>query len=430
MRTPARFFFRQYVKRSAGTYYRIDVPCRVLSQHYQTYMDETQNILTPDDLVKYFMGMLNHDLVHAYATGGSFGLKLLNLINRTPCELKPDGTIVNPPAFVVDLDDNLDYVNPLNPAFAFLGTRIPGVGELVPGEDVNIVMGNGEVVTLWRDGETRDAKGRLFDIAANLKGIRQMKRVLKRAQGASFTTDRLRKYYEEHYGVRNGYTFPNSVIQSDYPQIEIVPQNVGKVKVMWQGGDSHYPDWFSIRDGVKVAAEKFPEIEWTFWGTRYRHIDDQLPPESFKYHDWVPYEAYKVRLATMDYDIAVAPLVDNIFNEGKSCIKWYESSILLKPKPVLAARVPPYIDEMTDGENCLLYSDNEEFVRKLEMLVRSKELRDRLANNAKEWVLKNRSAEVTVPAYGRWLHDTAARYSERRGKKHLRGMSAWNLRDA
>jgi glycosyltransferase involved in cell wall biosynthesis len=120
----------------------------------------------------------------------------------------------------------------------------------------------------------------------------------------------------------------------------------------------------------------------------------------------VPYDAYKIRLATLDFDFTVIPLVENLFNEGKSAIKWYEVSALPRPKPVLAARVPPYSDEIIDGDTGLLYSDHEEFKVKFEALVRDGDLRDRLAKRAKEWVGEYRDGYKTAGPLYEWIVKT------------------------
>lgn len=411
---------KRYPHRSACVYYRIDVPQRFLSG-WESVTKEIPGATTAEDMVQYVTDMLNHDVVHAYATGGEFGVALLKCFTETPCETMPDGRIVTPPAMILDLDDNIDYVHPLNPRFNVLGTKIPGHGWLKPGEAVNITLPSGEVVPVWEDKKTRSTRGEVFDIERNIRGIKQLCLVLKRSQGASFTTERLRSYYEKAHNLRNTYVFPNSVIVEDYPVVRL-ERDPGTIKVLWQGGDSHYADWFEIREGLREATKRFPEIKWLIWGTRYPWIHDVLPRERVEYIQWVPYDAYKVRLATIDYDIALAPLVGSIFNESKSAIKWYESSVLTPPKPVLASNVPPYSDEMQDGVNGMLYSSTEEFLQKLEILVRSKEKRDELAGNARKWILKHRQARNTVPKYGDWLLDTATRHQERRRKMHLRNV--------
>jgi glycosyltransferase involved in cell wall biosynthesis len=113
--------------------------------------------------------------------------------------------------------------------------------------------------------------------------------------------------------------------------------------------------------------------------------------------DWVPYPTYKAHRVLADADINLCPLIDNQFNRSKSCIKFYEGSILEVPEATLAGNCRPYSEEIVDGENGLLYSDPAEFVTKLSALIENAELRRDLARRAKAWVLENRHYEKTIP---------------------------------
>lgn len=420
MRNPPKVLYREPIKQFAQMYYRQEVPARVVEAKGLGAPTWARwwEVTTEEDKERATLEMLNHDFVVFYCSGGTSVERLLDFLDEVGCEETPEG-IVTPPSFFEDVDDNIDYVSPLNHKFATIGTRLPESGLLKPGESVNILMQDGSKLTVWEDGKTSNYDGEVFDVVRNQEGVASLHRVLKRARGVSFTTERLRDYYVKTYGLENTYAFPNSVIFEDYPDIRL-KKSKGVVRVLWQGGDSHYEDWYGLRDALKEVCDKLPEVRFVIWGKEFPWVHGVIPRDRIEVHDWVPYEAYKIKLAAMDFDIALAPLVPNAFNEGKSCIKWYEASALPEPRPVLAANTPPYSDEMEDGVTGMLYDTPGDFVEKLGRLVGDRKLRGRLAANAKDWVNEHRRADITVPPYWDWLRSSHARFQERARKAYMR----------
>lgn len=354
-----------------------------------------------------FKTYLNSDGVFYYAMSATDLLKGMKKLRRLGAERHPDGTVSYPPVYFGDIDDNTHFVSPMNPKFKDLGTRDEKGVLFKPGEEIWIVDDEGNRHQLWKDGEggweVKEAqkKGKLIDD------------MWRSVDGMTFPTARLADYFKTALGIKNTHVYPNSVIFEDYPEIPIV-RSKGTVKVMWQGGDSHYGDWYGLRPVLPWTCSTFPEVRWMLFGTVYPFVHSLIPRDQMIYVDWVPYDAYRLRLATLDFDFTVIPLAQNRFNEGKSGIKWYEVSALPEPKPVLAANVPPYSDEILDGETGFLYSSHEEFKVKFEALVRDGDLRNRLAANAKDWVRENRGYDRTVGGLYEWIVGTIDRTREAR----------------
>jgi glycosyltransferase involved in cell wall biosynthesis len=217
------------------------------------------------------------------------------------------------------------------------------------------------------------------------------------------------EYYRDELGVKNLYQYPNSVIPGDYPKAQLAPRTDGKVRILWQGGGSHMPDWFPLRDAVREVCVRYPQAVFVIWGTNFRWIHDNIPDGQIEFVNWVGYDGYKAYRTLIDADINLCPLVNNIFNRGKSCIKWYEGSILSRPEATLAANERPYSEEMVDGETGLLYDHPDEFVQKLGALIESAELRQRLGENAKKWVLENRLYTKTAVGLHEFYQELRAR---------------------
>lgn len=103
-------------------------------------------------------------------------------------------------------------------------------------------------------------------------------------------------------------------------------------RVGWAGSNSHGGDLAFMTDVVKALAE---EVEWVFFG---------MCPEALKpfveYHEPVPIADYPEKLASLNLDIAIAPLEIHPFNEAKSHLKLLEFGIL--GYPVICTDITPY----------------------------------------------------------------------------------------
>ena len=90
-----------------------------------------------------------------------------------------------------------------------------------------------------------------------------------------------------------------------------------KPRVGWGGGSSHRGDLELIADVVRDLAG---EVEWVFFGM----CPEKLRPHVHEYHDGVPIDQYPAKLASLDLDLALAPLEDNLFNACKSNLRLLE----------------------------------------------------------------------------------------------------------
>ncbi|MDD3760169.1 MAG: rhamnan synthesis F family protein [Acidithiobacillus sp.] len=106
-----------------------------------------------------------------------------------------------------------------------------------------------------------------------------------------------------------------------------------KPRVGWAGGVGHTGDLEMVADVVRDLAE---EVDWIFFGL----CPDALKPYVREFHTGVPLPQYPAKLASLDLDLAIAPLEDNPFNEAKSHLRLLEYGIL--GYPVVCSDVYPY----------------------------------------------------------------------------------------
>ena len=103
-------------------------------------------------------------------------------------------------------------------------------------------------------------------------------------------------------------------------------------RVGWAGSTSHDGDLAFAVDLVKALAD---EVEWVFFGM----CPEELKP-LVEYHEPVPIGEYPARLASLNLDLAIAPLEIHAFNEAKSHLKLLEYGIL--GYPVICTDITPY----------------------------------------------------------------------------------------
>ncbi|MDJ0038120.1 glycosyltransferase [Pantoea allii] len=90
-----------------------------------------------------------------------------------------------------------------------------------------------------------------------------------------------------------------------------------KPRVGWAGGSSHRGDLEMIIDVVKSFHH---EVEWVFFGM----CPDQIRPWISEFHSGVDIEIYPQKLASLNLDLALAPVEDNNFNVCKSNLRLLE----------------------------------------------------------------------------------------------------------
>jgi glycosyltransferase involved in cell wall biosynthesis len=387
-------------------YYRVHVPLRGIQDAGlgQYYVDTGRGLTEKERAI----AAATSDIVLFYASTGDAVTASIKQLKAMKSGFADDGTtVIHPPSLVFDMDDNLDFVHPFNHAFVRLGTRNWDGEKLNPGDDLMGRIGD-ETFPIWEDKKTK-SDGFEFNIAMNHATVQNAHMNARLCDDVTVPSTHLMEYYRDELGVKNLYQYPNSVIPGDYPKAQLAPRTDGKVRILWQGGGSHMPDWFPLRDAVREVCVRYPQAVFVIWGTNFRWIHDNIPDGQIEFVNWVGYDGYKAYRTLIDADINLCPLVNNIFNRGKSCIKWYEGSILSRPEATLAANERPYSEEMVDGETGLLYDHPDEFVQKLGALIESAELRQRLGENAKKWVLENRLYTKTAVGLHEFYQELRAR---------------------
>ncbi len=115
----------------------------------------------------------------------------------------------------------------------------------------------------------------------------------------------------------------------------LLPRRRGgaKPRVGWAGGVGHTGDLELVADVVRDLANA---VEWVFFGL----CPEALRPYVHEFHPGVPLPQYPAKLASLDLDLAIAPLEANPFNDAKSHLRILEYGVL--GFPVVCSDITPY----------------------------------------------------------------------------------------
>lgn len=194
-----------------------------------------------------------------------------------------------------------------------------------------------------------------------------------------------------------------------------------KLIIGYTGAASHWEDIGLVVDVLKDLQKKY-DFNFVLQGMTgtpligemytYQYIDkENLEPEKKEYYlsalktyeklknmkyvhiPFYPPELYPEVLRSLNFDIGLAPLKDNIFNQAKSCIKFYEYAIT--GTPTLASDVLPYSKEV----NYRAKNTYKDWYKKIEKLIKNKKFREKLLDQQWEFVRKHANMENVVKVW-------------------------------
>lgn len=215
--------------------------------------------------------------------------------------------------------------------------------------------------------------------------------------------ERLAEFFKKVYNMdKNIVVIPN---MNDIDDWNFTPaeKHGDKIVIGYSGSNSHQEDLVMVMPVIAKLMKKHKNLYMEFIGSIPKNkikeyfagagFDDDCL-ERIGMRSATPiFKDYPEYLASMKWDIGIAPLVDSAFTRCKSHIKWMEYSMF--KIPTVASRVYPYFMELegrqtiTDGDTGLLASNLKEWEQKLESLIVDKELRTKIGENAFNHVKNN-----------------------------------------
>lgn len=216
------------------------------------------------------------------------------------------------------------------------------------------------------------------------------------ADGLVVSTEPLKKVYARLN--KNIEVIPNCNDLSDWGENQ--KKGDGKIKIGYAGSVTHNADLELIWEPVKEILQKYPNVEFELLGavpkTEWEKIKKRFRSVKGKisFHLGTPsWEGYPELLASMGWDIGLAPLIDDEFNRGKSHIKWMEYASLRIP--CVASKTYPYCEEIQGvktidhGVTGLLCTTSSGWIENLTLLVENEAKRKEIGENAYNFIKDN-----------------------------------------
>lgn len=149
-----------------------------------------------------------------------------------------------------------------------------------------------------------------------------------------------------------------------------------KPRIGWAGGSTHQGDLMLLKE---IIEQTRGEADWIFFGM----CPDEIRPLLAEYHDLVSFANYPAHLASLNLDIAVAPLAHTPFNQGKSNLRLLEYGVL--GIPVVCTDIDPY----QNSPACRVTNTPNAWIAALRERIHDPDAREREGDAMLEWVRRH-----------------------------------------
>lgn len=208
------------------------------------------------------------------------------------------------------------------------------------------------------------------DIPANART--RLQYALQRCDRLVVSTDYLADAYRGF--IPDIRVVPNRLEQAHWLPLRSHRRTTKKPRIGWAGGTTHQGDLLLLKEIVEQTRD---EADWIFFGM----CPDEIRPLLAEYHGLVSFSEYPAYLASLNLDLAVAPLSQTAFNRGKSNLRLLDYGIL--GIPVVCTDIEPY----RNSPACCVNNTVAEWTGAIRARIHDPEAREREGDAIRRWVL-------------------------------------------
>lgn len=168
---------------------------------------------------------------------------------------------------------------------------------------------------------------------------------------------------------------PNRLEMATWLPLRSGRRTSARPRIGWAGGTTHLGDLALLKEVIERTRG---EADWIFFGM----CPPEIRPLLAEYHELVAFADYPARLASLNFDIAVAPLAETPFNRGKSNLRLLEYGML--GIPVVCTDIDPY----RNSPACRVENTVEAWVGALRERIHDADAREREGHEMRRWVRK------------------------------------------
>ncbi len=171
---------------------------------------------------------------------------------------------------------------------------------------------------------------------------------------------------------------PNRLPKKPWLSVTSLRNQGPKPRVGWAGAQQHQGDLAIMSEVVKATAD---EVDWVFMGM----CPEDIKPYVHEFHYFVSMAEYPAKLASLNLDLAIAPLEIHPFNEAKSNLRLLEYGIL--GWPVICTDIYPY----RTNNPPVIYVQNQvdEWIAAIRQILADKAALANAGSLLKTWVLEH-----------------------------------------
>lgn len=199
----------------------------------------------------------------------------------------------------------------------------------------------------------------------------RLKYALERCDRMVVSTDFLAETYR--HLIPDIRVIPNRLEQEIWLPLHSRKRTADKPRIGWAGGTTHQGDLILLKEIIEQTRH---EADWIFFGM----CPDEIRPLIAEYHALAAFTEYPARLAGLNLDIAVAPLAQIPFNQGKSNLRLLEYGIL--GIPVVCTDIDPY----RGSPACCVANTAEAWTKALRDRIHDADAREREGATMRQWV--------------------------------------------
>jgi glycosyltransferase involved in cell wall biosynthesis len=236
------------------------------------------------------------------------------------------------------------------------------------------------------------------NITFNPVRIYQFFMAVRRADAVIVSSPYLKKRYDWiRFRKRPVDVLPNC-IDLDFWEKKYNENYSDQIRIGYAGGNSHVNDLKIVVPALKRILKEYPRTKFIYCGTggmtsdnpmtEYNYGEDlfkDIPVNRREYVLGSNMEVYPDKLSSLQFDIALAPVIENPFTKAKTPIKWMEYGI--NRVPTVCTKFL-YDQVVTNGVTGFLAETEEDWYQGIKKLVESRSLRHRIGSNAYKSVKK------------------------------------------
>jgi glycosyltransferase involved in cell wall biosynthesis len=166
---------------------------------------------------------------------------------------------------------------------------------------------------------------------------------------------------------------PNRLVKEVWLPLQNQKRTGIKPRIGWAGGVTHQGDLVLLKEVIEQTRNV---ADWIFFGM----CPDEIRPLIAEYHQNVKFSEYPAYLASLNLDIAVAPLEDIPFNHSKSNLRLLEYGVL--GIPVICTDITPY----RNSPACCVANTPEAWMTALRERIYDAEARESEGASLRNWV--------------------------------------------